>query len=74
MFRAWIGEFVDSTGAVVASASVLKDPEKIGIKTASMVKMIQNILIGPIASLSVVLIHGKKYLRLLILWENCKNL
>ncbi|MCA9190637.1 MAG: putative sulfate exporter family transporter [Planctomycetales bacterium] len=45
---AWIGGTVDSTGAVAASASseYLGD---VGLRTATTVKMIQNILIGIIA-------------------------
>ena len=53
----------------MASASILKDPSQTGIKNASMVKMIQNILIGPIALISILIIHGRKTLHLFILWE-----
>lgn len=68
---AWIGGFVDTTGAVIASASIIKETagSKAGIKNASMVKMIQNIMIGPIALLSILMIHGKKNLKLFVLWE-----
>jgi len=68
---AWIGGFVDTTGAVVASASILKDPSglKIGVKTASLMKMIQNILIGPIALLAILIIHGRKTLKCMVMWE-----
>ena len=34
-----------------------------------MVKMIQNILIGPIALMAILMIHGRKTLRLFVLWE-----
>lgn len=43
---AWIGGTVDATGAVVASGALLG---KEALEVASMVKMIQNILIGIIA-------------------------
>ena len=43
---AWIGATVDSTGAVVASGAMLGDK---AMEVASLVKMIQNILIGVIA-------------------------
>lgn len=68
---AWIGGFVDSTGAVIASASILKEEKegKMGIKNASMVKMIQNILIGPIALLSIFMIHGGGNVKMGVLWE-----
>ena len=68
---AWIGGFVDTTGAVVASASILQDKAglKTGVKTASLMKMIQNILIGPIALLSILIIHGRKTLKAYVLWE-----
>ncbi|WP_163193088.1 YeiH family protein [Clostridium thermarum] len=43
---AWIGGTVDATGAVVASGAMLGDQ---AMEVASLVKMIQNILIGVIA-------------------------
>ena len=43
---AWIGGTVDSTGAVVASGAMLGEK---AMEVASLVKMIQNILIGIIA-------------------------
>lgn len=43
---AWIGGTVDATGAVVASGAMLGDK---AMEVASLVKMIQNILIGIIA-------------------------
>lgn len=44
---AWIGGSIDSTGAVVASASLATSNDT--VTTALVVKMAQNILIGPIA-------------------------
>jgi uncharacterized membrane protein YadS len=44
---AWFGGSVDSTGAVIASASIYNDPQ--AISTAAVVKMMQNVLIGPIS-------------------------
>ncbi|CAO3598560.1 unnamed protein product [Absidia cylindrospora] len=44
---AWFGGCVDSTGAVIASASIYNDPQ--AISTAAVVKMIQNVLIGPLS-------------------------
>lgn len=43
---AWIGGTIDSTGAVAAAGGLLGDT---ALKTATAVKMIQNILIGVIA-------------------------
>ncbi|MFO0945414.1 MAG: putative sulfate exporter family transporter [Planctomycetota bacterium] len=43
---AWIGGTIDSTGAVAAAGGMLGD---VALKTATAVKMIQNILIGVIA-------------------------
>lgn len=45
---AWIGGSVDSTGAVVAAASLATDASET-LATALIVKMAQNILIGPVA-------------------------
>eukprot|EP01137_Pigoraptor_chileana_P018623 Opistho-2@78396 len=42
---AWIGGSVDSTGAVIASATIRNGDT---VSTAAIVKMIQNTLIGPI--------------------------
>ncbi|KAI7872803.1 hypothetical protein BDF14DRAFT_1872950 [Spinellus fusiger] len=44
---AWFGGCVDSTGAVIASASIYGEKE--AINTAAVVKMVQNVLIGPIS-------------------------
>ncbi|ORZ12287.1 hypothetical protein BCR42DRAFT_331753 [Absidia repens] len=44
---AWFGGCVDSTGAVIASASIYNDPQ--AISTAAVVKMMQNVLIGPLS-------------------------
>lgn len=43
---AWIGGTIDSTGAVAAAGAALGDR---GLKVATTVKMIQNVLIGAIA-------------------------
>ncbi|MCW3491254.1 YeiH family protein [Dethiobacter alkaliphilus] len=43
---AWLGGTIDATGAVVASASMLSEQ---AVEIASVIKMIQNILIGVIA-------------------------
>ena len=43
---AWLGGTIDATGAVVASASMLSER---AVEVASVIKMIQNILIGVIA-------------------------
>ncbi len=43
---AWIGGTVDSTGAVVAAASLLG---REALEVASLIKMIQNVLIGVVA-------------------------
>ncbi|KAL0081536.1 hypothetical protein F4703DRAFT_1867326 [Phycomyces blakesleeanus] len=44
---AWFGGCVDSTGAVIASASIYGDKE--AINTSAVVKMVQNVLIGPLS-------------------------
>ncbi|KAI9020880.1 hypothetical protein CLU79DRAFT_703557 [Phycomyces nitens] len=46
---AWFGGCVDSTGAVLASASIYGDKE--AVDTSAVVKMIQNVLIGPLSVL-----------------------
>ena len=43
---AWLGGTIDSTGAVVAAATMLSEQ---AVEVASVIKMIQNILIGIIA-------------------------
>lgn len=43
---AWLGGTIDSTGAVVAAAAMLSEQ---AVEVASVIKMIQNILIGIIA-------------------------
>ncbi|KAI9469077.1 MAG: hypothetical protein EXX96DRAFT_598018 [Benjaminiella poitrasii] len=50
---AWFGGCVDSTGAVIAAASIYGDVE--AINTSAVVKMMQNVLIGP---LSVIMAWG----------------
>jgi uncharacterized membrane protein YadS len=44
---AWFGGCVDSTGAVIAAASIYGDHE--AISTSAVVKMMQNVLIGPLS-------------------------
>ncbi|ORX43083.1 hypothetical protein DM01DRAFT_1364917 [Hesseltinella vesiculosa] len=44
---AWFGGCVDSTGAVIASASIYGDNQ--AVSTAAVVKMMQNVLIGPLS-------------------------
>lgn len=44
---AWLGTTIDSTGFVVAAGSLLKDPT--GARDAAAVKIIQNVLIAPVA-------------------------
>ncbi|RUS30304.1 hypothetical protein BC938DRAFT_479577 [Jimgerdemannia flammicorona] len=44
---AWFGGSVDSTGAVIAAASIYGDKD--AINTAAVVKMMQNVLIGPLS-------------------------
>ncbi|KAI9281100.1 hypothetical protein BY458DRAFT_499578 [Sporodiniella umbellata] len=44
---AWFGGCVDSTGAVIAAASIYGQKE--AIDTSAVVKMMQNILIGPLS-------------------------
>ncbi|KAL1917904.1 uncharacterized protein VTP21DRAFT_3738 [Calcarisporiella thermophila] len=47
MAGAWFGGAVDSTGAVIASATIYGS--KAAIDSAAVVKMMQNVLIGPIS-------------------------
>ncbi|KAF8926238.1 hypothetical protein EDD21DRAFT_384487 [Dissophora ornata] len=46
---AWFGGCVDSTGAVIAAATIYNDPQNVAIETSAVVKMVQNMLIGPIS-------------------------
>ncbi|KAG0309813.1 hypothetical protein BGZ98_007547 [Dissophora globulifera] len=46
---AWFGGCVDSTGAVIAAATIYNDPTSVAVETSAVVKMVQNILIGPIS-------------------------
>ncbi|OZJ06175.1 hypothetical protein BZG36_01027 [Bifiguratus adelaidae] len=46
---AWFGGCVDSTGAVIAAATIYNDKD--AINTAAVVKMMQNVLIGPLSVL-----------------------
>ena len=60
----WIGGTVDSTGAVIASASLL---DKTALNSAVVLKMLQNIIIGPI--LLVVTGFWYKSIKPIILWK-----
>ncbi|KAI8337724.1 hypothetical protein BC941DRAFT_396692 [Chlamydoabsidia padenii] len=64
---AWFGGSVDSTGAVIASASIYNDPQ--AISTAAVVKMMQNVLIGPI-SVAMAWLWSQYELRQTYLEEN----
>ncbi|KAI1320850.1 hypothetical protein EDD11_009807 [Mortierella claussenii] len=46
---AWFGGCVDSTGAVIAAATIYGDTGNVAVETSAVVKMVQNILIGPIS-------------------------
>ncbi len=61
----WIGGCVDSTGAVVASSSLGNSSDT--ISTALVVKMAQNILIGPVAM--VVTQIWSKECKFSVLWD-----
>jgi uncharacterized membrane protein YadS len=62
---AWIGGSVDSTGAVIASASLSANQEVITF--AIMIKMLQNLLIGPLTLvLSIMWYRTKNWI---ILWD-----
>jgi uncharacterized membrane protein YadS len=61
---AWIGGSIDSTGAVVASASLAGTRV---VHTAVIVKMLQNVMIGPVV-VGVTLARAKTC-RCSVLWE-----
>ncbi|ORZ12471.1 hypothetical protein BCR41DRAFT_307768 [Lobosporangium transversale] len=46
---AWFGGCVDSTGAVIAAATIYGDSGNVAVETSAVVKMVQNMLIGPIS-------------------------
>ncbi|KAF9563544.1 hypothetical protein EC968_004816 [Mortierella alpina] len=46
---AWFGGCVDSTGAVIAAATIYGDTGNVAVETSAVVKMVQNVLIGPIS-------------------------
>ncbi|KAF9428871.1 hypothetical protein BGZ94_000703 [Podila epigama] len=46
---AWFGGCVDSTGAVIAASAIYGDSENVAVETSAVVKMVQNVLIGPIS-------------------------
>lgn len=56
---AWFGGCVDSTGAVIAAATIYGDPGKVAVETSAVVKMVQNVLIGPI-SVGVAIVWTKR--------------
>lgn len=66
---AWFGGCVDSTGAVIAAASIYGDQD--AINTSAVVKMIQNVLIGP---LSVLMAWGWSRYELQEAYKNEENL
>jgi uncharacterized membrane protein YadS len=61
---AWAGGSVDSTGAVIATATLMGQK---ALETAAIAKMMQNILIGPFC-LVLTIIWTKKF-SLKILWD-----
>lgn len=61
----WIGGSVDSTGAVIASAS-LRAPEV--FQAAVIIKMIQNIWIGPVTAVISIIKH--RTFSLIKLWDS----
>ncbi|KAF9380682.1 hypothetical protein CPB97_008191 [Podila verticillata] len=46
---AWFGGCIDSTGAVIAAATIYGDSGNVAVETSAVVKMVQNVLIGPIS-------------------------
>ncbi|KAF9107646.1 hypothetical protein BGX29_005575 [Mortierella sp. GBA35] len=54
---AWFGGCVDSTGAVIAAATIYGD--NVAVETSAVVKMVQNVLIGPI-SVGVAIVWTKR--------------
>jgi uncharacterized membrane protein YadS len=61
----WIGGSIDSTGAVIASSSLFNS-KKI-LHFAIIIKMLQNLLIGPIALFTTILQTNQ--IKWIILWE-----
>ncbi|KAG0321814.1 hypothetical protein BGZ97_010245 [Linnemannia gamsii] len=54
---AWFGGCVDSTGAVIAASTIFGD--NVAVETSAVVKMVQNVLIGPI-SVGVAIVWTKR--------------
>ncbi|KAF9340756.1 hypothetical protein BGZ91_000338 [Linnemannia elongata] len=54
---AWFGGCVDSTGAVIAAATIFGD--NVAVESSAVVKMVQNVLIGPI-SVGVAIVWTKR--------------
>ncbi|KAF9976631.1 hypothetical protein BGZ73_008170 [Actinomortierella ambigua] len=46
---AWFGGCIDSTGAVIAASTIYDSVDKTAVETSAVVKMVQNVLIGPIS-------------------------
>lgn len=62
---AWIGGSIDSTGAVIASSSLINTKV---LYTAVIIKMLQNILIGPITLVITSIWH--KTTKIQLLWKH----
>ncbi|KAG0275362.1 hypothetical protein BGZ95_008865 [Linnemannia exigua] len=56
---AWFGGCIDSTGAVIAAATIYGDVGNVAVETSAVVKMVQNVLIGPI-SVGVAIVWTKR--------------
>ncbi|KAK3842130.1 MAG: hypothetical protein J3R72DRAFT_400552 [Linnemannia gamsii] len=54
---AWFGGCIDSTGAVIAASTIYGDT--VAVETSAVVKMVQNVLIGPI-SVGVAIVWTKR--------------
>lgn len=61
---AWIGGAVDSTGQVIASATICDNPQTMTV--ATVIKMTQNVLIGPVCFVLSVVVEKKCDPRILI--------
>ncbi|KAG0263149.1 hypothetical protein DFQ27_001893 [Actinomortierella ambigua] len=56
---AWFGGCIDSTGAVIAASTIYDSVDKTAVETSAVVKMVQNVLIGPI-SVGVAAVWSKR--------------
>lgn len=61
---AWLGGSVDSTGQVIAAATICNDP--ITMTVATVIKMTQNVLIGPVCFVLSIIVERKCNPRILI--------